>query len=99
MDYTRKTGVRVKISYRNSITWFTKAHEGYKCTDLRRYLINFFPPEINSINALQIFLDKMFHGNLKNLRLIDVFKLRSLTQTLRKQFNKLSQKTHISLVL
>ena len=69
MDYTRKTGVRVKISYRNSITWFTKVHEGYKYTDLRRYLINFFPPEINSINALQIFLDKMFHGNLKNLRL------------------------------
>ena len=91
IDYCRKTGGKVQDPYnRNSI----QAHEGYKCTDLSRYKVQFFPPEINSINALGKCIEDRDKTDLEFLKLISTIEIEGLKQTLREQF-ELDQNTEI----
>ena len=91
MNYTRRTPARVHIPYDRKPE---QAHEGYKCTNLRRHKVEFFPPEINSINALSKCLKNRVDGYLLYSRLISIIELEGLKQKLREQFG-LDQNTEI----
>ena len=96
MNYIRQTGAKVQDPYNEED--YIQAHEGYKCTNLSRYKVQFFPPEINSINALSKYLENRFDLDLdlelNYSELISAIEIEGLKQTLRKQF-KLDQNTEI----
>ena len=91
IDYTRQTGAKVQDPHEKNSK---QAHEGYKCTNLSRCKVQFFPPEINNINALDKYIENRFNADLTYLNLIGTIEMEGLKQTLRKQF-KLNQNTEI----
>ena len=91
MDYTRRIGAEVQAPHSRH---FEQVHEGYECTNLRRYKIQFFPPEINNIDALNKYLEHRLDAGLFQFYLIDTIEMEGLKQTLREQF-ELDQNTEI----
>ena len=91
IGYTRQTGAKVQDAYEEELK---QAHEGYECSDLSRYKVQFFPPEINSINALSKYLEHRLDGDLMYSRIISVIEMEALKQTLREHFG-LDQNTEI----
>lgn len=92
MNYTRQTSAKVQWPYYGEN--YIQAYEGYKCTGLDRYKVQFFPPEINSINALDKYIENRLSIDLEGLRLISTIEIEGLKQTLREKF-KLDQNKKI----
>ena len=91
MDCTRQTGGKVRDPYGED---YIQAHEGYKCTGFSRSKVQFFPPKINSINALGKYIENRTQSDLDYSQLIGTIEIEGLKQTLRKHFG-LNQNTEI----
>ena len=92
IDYARQIPAKVPGPYGRDLP----AHERYKCSNLSRYRVKFFPPKINNINALSKYIENRLDDDRisLDLTLIGALEIEGLKQRLRKKF-KLDQNTEI----